>query len=362
MLWVLLALGLSVAACSSKDPDPAAAPAAKQEPLRPVRTHIVQAQELVGALSLPAEIRPRIETRYGFRLGGKVAQRFVSVGDKVAAGQTLARLDSTDLTPQVNAAQSSLDAAQVDARLAGIELNRLKDLRDKNFVSQSAVDRQQAVHDAARARVEAAQASLRQARNGLEFQVLKAESAGIVTAVEAEAGQVVAAGQSIVRVSRIGDIEALVNIPEPALAQARKVPQWQVVIPSLGQRPLEAKVREIAPVADPASRTFAARLTLQGNLADVQWGMTAIASVPGVQTGQFLVPLTALHTRDQQSRVWILDRATQTVREVKVTTAGFVGDSVRISDGLKAGDEVVTAGANLLIEGQKVKLGMAQPS
>jgi membrane fusion protein, multidrug efflux system len=346
-----------LAGCSQGSEPPVSK--AKVEPIRPVHTIIVAPQSLTSALSLPADIRPRFDTRYGFRVGGKLAMRSVSVGDRVSPGQVLARLDPTDLAPQVNAAQANLDAANTDAKLAQTELGRLKELRDKNFISQSQVDRQQAVLDSARSRVESAQASLKQARNALDFQVLKADVNGVVIAVEAEAGQVLAAGQPVIRVARLGDLEANLNIPEPQLAAARKVSQWQVVLPALGARAVVGTLREVSPTADPASRTFTARLTLSGNLADINWGMTAIAVAPGASASELLVPIAALHTQNDEPRVWLLDRASATVKGVKVTTGGFIGESVRVTSGIKPGDEIVTAGANLLIEGQKVKFAAA---
>lgn len=347
----------TLTACSQSSEPPVSK--TKVEPIRPVRTVVVAPQAVSSALSLPADIRPRFDTRYGFRVGGKLATRSVSVGDRVSPGQIMARLDPTDLAPQVNAAQANLDATNTDAKLAQTELGRLKELREKNFISQSQVDRQQAVLDSARSRVESAQASLKQARNALDFQVLKADVNGIVIAIEAEAGQVVAAGQPVIRVARLGDLEANLSIPEPQLAAARKVSQWQVILPALRGRAVTGTLREVSPTADPASRTFTARLTLSGNLADVNWGMTAIAVAPGASASELLVPIAALHTQNEEPKMWLLDRASATVKGVKVTTGGFVGESVRVTSGIKPGDEVVTAGANLLIEGQKVKLAAA---
>jgi membrane fusion protein, multidrug efflux system len=334
---------------------------AKVEPPRPVRTLVVQAQPSVNAISLPAEIRPRSESRIGFRVGGKIATRLVSVGDRVAVGQVIARLDNTDLLPAVTAAKANLDAAEVDARLAQTELNRLRDLREKNFISQSALDRQIALSDAARLRAQAALASVKQAQNGLDFQVLRADVAGVVTLVEAEAGQVVGAGQTVVRIAKSNEVEALINIPEPDLAIARQAAQWVVVLPALGNRELKASIREISPIADPASRTFATRLVLSGDLRDVNLGMTAIAASAAAAGTQLLVPISALHSTTGQPKVWVLDRTNSTVREATVATAGFAGEMVRISSGLKPGDEVVSAGANLLRAGQQVKLMAAKP-
>lgn len=349
--WPLIVAGaaLLVTACGK-------APVPKEEPPRPVRTVVVEPSARDDAVSWPAEIRPRIEIRYGFRVAGKLAERRVSVGDRVRSGQVLARLDPQDAAPAVAAAQASLDAMRVDVSLQAAELARVRELKERNFISQASLDRQQAAHDAALSRERAAAAQLVQARNAVEFQTLRADSDGIVVGVDAEAGQVVAAGQAVIRVAKAGEVEALVNVPERDVANARAARAWRVVVPAAGDRALEARVREISPVSDPASRTFPMRLTLSGHLAGVELGMSAVASAGGGAGDVVALPIAALYTQDAQSRVWVVDPATLTVRAVAVRTAGLAGDTVRIADGLKRGDRVVTAGANLLVAGQKVKL------
>lgn len=330
-------------------------PPVRNETPRPVRTLTVDAQRSQVALTLPAEVRPRIETRYGFRVGGKIAQRLVSVGDTVAPGQLLAKLDPQDLAPAVAAAQSQLDAARTDQKLARIELNRLRDLRQQNFVSQAQVDRQQAATEAADARVRSAQAQLTQAGTQVEFQSLKADVHGVVMAIEAEAGQVVAAGQPVVRVARGGDFELAVNVPEKDLAIARAAGQWRATIAALGGEPRTATLRELSPVADPASRTYPMRLTLRGDLRGIALGMSATVQALHETMPAFVLPLSALYSLDGKPHVWLV-AADQTVQPVPVATGGFLDEAVRITAGLSAGDRVVTAGANLLVAGQKVRL------
>ena len=205
-------------------------------------------------------------------------------------------------------------------------------------------------------RERAAAAQLVQARNAVEFQTLRADSDGVVVGIDAEAGQVIAAGQPVVRVAKAGEVEALVNVPERDVANARATRAWRVVVPAAGDRALEARVRELSPVSDPASRTFPMRLTLSADLAGVELGMSGVASAAGGAGEVVALPIAALYTQDAQSRVWVVDPATLTVRAVAVRTAGLAGDTVRVAEGLKRGDRVVTAGANLLVAGQKVKL------
>ena len=341
---------LMVSACGKPDAtQPVESP-------RPVRTMVAAPQSVSVPLTLPGEVRPRIESRLGFRVGGKLMARSVSVGDVVAPGQALARLDPTDLMPAVQAQQAQLDAVRIERNLASVELERLRGLKAQNFVSQSALDRQQSILDGAQSRLAAAEAQLRQARNAMDFQLLKADVAGVVTAVEAEVGQVVSAGQTVLRIAQTGEREIAINIPEADLARARAIGQWRVTLPALGSRELTGRFREIAPIADPASRTFPARMTLSGPLDGVALGMTASAQAMQAPGTAFVLPLSALQSRDGQPRVWKVDRATSTVQPVAVKTAGLLDDTVRITEGVVAGDLIVIAGANLLVAGQKVRL------
>lgn len=326
-----------------------------QEPIRPVRSVVVQAQTSPVELTLPAVVRPRVETRYGFRVAGKIAQRSVSVGDAVAPGQVLARLDPQDLAPAVAAARSQLDAARTELALARVELDRLRDLRQRSFVSQAQVDRQQAAADAADARRRSAEAQLAQAGNSAAFQTLRADVAGVVTAVDSEAGQVVAAGQSVVRVARSGEYELEVAVPEGDLAMARATRTWQAVIPALGPQPRSAVVREVSPTSDPASRTFTMRLALQGDTAGIGLGMTAVVRAARDTTPGFELPLSALYSQDGRPHVWRVG-ADGTVEPVPVVTDGYLDGAVRIVEGVSAGDRIVTAGASLLVAGQKVRV------
>lgn len=347
----VLGLVLALAACAPRDD-----PAAKVETPRPVRTLVVQAADTAIAVQLPGEVRPKVESRLGFRIGGKLASRSVSVGDRVGAGQELARLDPTDLAPALQAQQAQVAAARTERELAAVDLQRLRSLQSRNYISQASLDRQQATHDAAVSRLEAAEAQLRQARNAVEFQVLRADAAGVVMAVEAEAGQVVAAGQPVIRVARGGELEIAVDIPEGRLALARSAPVWVVTVPALGGRALSGRIRELSPVADPASRTYPARIALSGDLDGVALGMSTVVQAMRPGAAGFVVPLSALYSKDGTPRVWRVDPASATVEAVVVETAGFLDDAVRITSGLSAGDRIVTAGANLLVPGQAVRV------
>ncbi|MFZ4760222.1 MAG: efflux RND transporter periplasmic adaptor subunit, partial [Burkholderiaceae bacterium] len=342
-------LVMALAACGAKETPP------KVEPPRPVRTVVVQPQSNTIAMQWPGEVKPRIESRLGFRVGGKLSQRRVSVGDRVVPGQVLARLDPIDLAPALQAQQAQVVAARTDRDLAAVELDRLRNLRVQNYISQASLDRQQATFDAANARLKAAEAQQLQASNAIQFQVLAADVAGVVTAVEAEVGQVVAAGQPVIRVAQVGEREIAINVPEADLRAARDTKEWVVIVPALGGRVLPGKLRELSPISDPASRTYAARITLGGDLDGVALGMTTVVQALRQSETSFVLPLSSLQSNDGPPRVWRVETDGR-VTPVAVRTAGFMDDSVRIVDGLKPGDRIVTAGANLLRSGQVVRV------
>jgi RND family efflux transporter MFP subunit len=316
----------------------------------------VAAGATVSQWSLAGEVKPRVEVRYGFRVGGRVVERKVEVGDRVEPGQLLARLDPQDLTPALDAQRAQQEAIRTELALAKADLARAENLRAGNFVSDANVDRQRAAVDAAAARLQAATAQVNQARNSVGYQLLKADTAGIVTAVEVEAGQVVALGQTVVRIAQAGDAEVMVNVPEQDLGRARSAQSWTITLTGLPGRQWQATLRELSPAADPASRTYAARLALSGDPTGVALGMSATATARTSPVTRIQVPLTALHSREGQARVWIIDPATSQVRSQPIETGALLDDAVVVEKGLNGGETIVTAGANLLREGQQVRL------
>lgn len=349
LLTALMALSV-LAGCGREAPN-----AAVSEPPRPVRTLTVTPLAPEGTWSLAGDVRPRIEVRYGFRVGGRILERRVQVGDRIAPGQVLARLDPRDLTPTLDAQRAQQTAAETELTLARADLARAEKLRTGNFVSDANVDRQRAAVDAARARLEASEAQVRQARNALDFQSLRADAAGVVVGVDAEAGQVVAVGQTVIRIAQQGDVEVATSIAEQDLTRARDTRSWTVELAGLPGQRWDARLRELSPAADPASRTYAVRLTLLGDTRPVAYGMSATVRVAAAGDPEIRVPLTALFSRDGQPRVWIVG-ADARVASRPVTTGRLDDRSVAIAAGLVGGEQLVTAGANLLREGQQVRL------
>ena len=337
---------------STKEPNAAA----KAEAPRPVRVMQAGMSTISDISYLPGEVRPRYEQRYGFRVPGKIARRMVDVGQVVKAGQVLAVLDSQDVLPAINAQAAQVDVAKTDWVLQQSELKRQQELRDKGFVSGAALERQAATTAAADARVKAAQSQLANAKNGLTFQTLTADKAGVVVAVDAEAGSVVAAGQSVVRVAQLGEKELVVNVPERAVGQMKQAKGFMAQFDAIPGKTYAATLRELAPAADAASRTYAAKLSITNADDALKLGMSATVRLDLGAAQVIVVPNTALYTRDNAPRVWLVDRATETVRAVEVKLGESTNEGVTVASGLKTGDLVVTAGANLLQAGQKVRL------
>ncbi len=312
-------------------------------PLRSVRVMQIDAAAVSASLTFPGDVRARHESRLGFRIGGKIVERRVDVGAMVKRGQVLARLDAQDV---------ALQAAQAEANraLAEAEAKRYRELRAKNFVSQ-------AVLDARETALQTATAQAGVARNQAAYATLLADRDGVVTAIEAEAGQVVSAGQTVVRVAGDSEKEIVIAVPESEVEQVRNADGFNVTLNSLPGRSWQGKLRELSPGADAATRTFTARIAVAGDDAAMRLGMSAgvQAKVSRGDTA-FHLPLSAFFTRDDQPHVWVLDPATQTVRMIKVETDGVVGNDMRVKGGLQPGMWVVTAGANLLEPGQKVRL------
>jgi membrane fusion protein, multidrug efflux system len=362
LLFVVLSSSSLVLTGCGKKEGPAnaekkeAATSVSSEPIRPVKTIVVGSSTLGSASFLPGEVRPRFEYRYAFRVSGKMAQRKVEVGDVVKAGQVLAVMDSTDITPSIAAQAAQVEAAKTDVTLQQAEFNRINQLAGKGFLSTAALDRQKAALDAAQARQRAAQAQLESVRNGANFQTLRADQGGVVIGVNAEAGSVVAAGQSIVRVAQASQKELLVNVPERSVQSLKAGARLQVSIDALPGRQFNAQLRELSPNADPASRSYAARLSLPEAGEEVRWGMSGTVQMVTSLAQAIVVPNSAIYTRDAQARVWVYDPSTQTVRAVAVSLGQSTADGVAITKGLNNGQVVVTAGANLLREGQKVRV------
>jgi multidrug efflux system membrane fusion protein len=327
----------------------------RPEEIRPVRVLKVGEGGAAQAVEFAGEVKPRHEIRLSFRVPGKIVERLVEVGSSVRRGQPIARLDAADLVLATASARAQAAAIETERNLAAAELQRYRELRAKNFISQAEFDRRASTLEAARARHEAALAASRQAANQAAYAVLVADAAGVVTAIEAEAGQVVAAGQTIARLARDGQVEVAFAVPESRREFVAKAESLRVTLNALPGRSWSARLRELSPAAEPVTRTYAGRATLEHADADVELGMSArIAAHAAGKGARIALPIAALHARGEQPQVFVVEGGV--VRAQEVRTAGVANDLVAIASGLKPGDLVVTAGAALLRPGQRVRV------
>jgi multidrug efflux system membrane fusion protein len=346
----LILVGLAAAVTGCSKPQPAA------EEVRPVRTLTLDARPTSAVAEFAGEVRPRVETRAGFQVGGRITQRMVDVGERVTRGQPLATIDPQDYRLAAQASDAALTSAQVERDQQRADFRRFQDLQAKGFISQADLDRRKATLDAAEARYEQNAANARASGNQASYSVLRAPHDAFVTAIDAEVGQVVTPGQSVVRLAMAGEKEVAVGIPEQQLALLQNAGDISVRLWAGGPT-IRGKLRELAPVADAATRTFPARITLIDPPATVALGMTAtVTFATPVAQAVLTVPLQTLLVEGGTTHAWLFDPASGTVRRTAITVGNVAGNDIVVSAGLKSGDIVVTAGAHQLKEGQKVKL------
>jgi RND family efflux transporter MFP subunit len=351
-LLIAAAVPLLLSACSK--------PAEKTEDIRPVRTMVLSASSADVNAEFSGEVRPRIESRLGFRVGGKITARKVDVGAPVRRGDVLMQLDPQDLKLSQAQALANLRASETSRDLARSEMKRYQELRSKNFVSQAVIDSKVSAYKASQAAVDAAQAGYRGQSNQAGYATLVSDVEGVVTAVDAEVGQVVAAGVPVVRVAQLDQKEIVIGIPEDKVDSLRKVADVTVRLWADPGTVIPGKIREVSPVADPSTRTYPVRVAIPAEQPRVKLGMTALVQFSSTTaTPRIRVPLSALYQEKGVTSVWLVEQGA--VRMVPVQIGGVAGNDILLLSGVKAGQTVVTAGANLLKNGQKVKLLGGEP-
>ena len=349
-LALSLAATLALVACGK---EPAAA-----EPVRAVRTLTVGQLSSATTRDYAAEVHARIESRLSFRVGGKITQRPVNLGDRVKGGQALAQVDPTDLRYGQDAARAGLAAAQVNYEQTATDYKRYQDLHTQGFISAADLERRNSGLQAAKAQFDQARAQAGMQTNQAAYAALTADAPGVITAVYADVGAVVGAGTPVVSLAHDGPRDVVFAVPEDQLAVFRKL-QGKAGGVSVtlwgGNTTIAATIREVAAAADPASRTFQVKADLPTGAAEL--GQTATVHVElAPADGKLRLPLQAVAGRDNQSYVWVLDKSTMKVREQPVVVLRPEGDNLVLDGGLKTGDTVVTAGAHVLTPGQQVSL------
>jgi membrane fusion protein, multidrug efflux system len=364
-LLVVSAIFASVlVACKPAEPTKAG------EVIRPVKTVTVEQTSGSVDATYAADIRPRIESRMAFRVGGKVVERLVELGSTVRKDQPLMRLDPADLQLAANAAQAQVAAAKANDDVAQAALKRSQDLAKQNFISQGALDLAIGQATSARATLDAARANGALGLNAIQYSVLRADSDGVITSLDAEVGQVVAAGTPVVRIAAGAAKDVVFNVPEAALGAVKRGAIVQVKLWSAPNAPVTAVVRDVSAMADPVTRTFAIKASLKDGAAAAPLGASATASltaraVPQAVTSasntvaSVAIPLSAVIEASGKTAVWVVEGGL--VKKRVVTLGSQLPSSgsdaqVLATSGLALGAVVVVAGVHTLAEGQKVKL------
>ncbi|PLT91228.1 efflux transporter periplasmic adaptor subunit [Sinorhizobium medicae] len=348
-LLSLILLGAVLSGCTEEK-------AETKEVIRPVKVVEIAAAGKPRELHYSGSVRARTEMNLGFRVGGKITERLVNIGDRVEPGDVLARVDATDYQLAVRSAEASLLAAEKQVQTTGLAKLRAEQLFNKSFSSQAQLDQATLLYDQAVSTRDAAASSLSQAKNQVNYTDLKADQNGIVTAVNADIGQVVGTGTPVVTVAVDGEKEVEVAVPEIDIAEFRPSKPVQARFWSDDMLVLDGHVREVSGSADPRSRTFSVRVGLPKD-ERVLLGMTAtVEATAGSSAPLFSIPLSALSKKDGQNIVWIVDRDFSTVHARPVKLADFADNGVRVVEGLGAGDLVVAAGTQFMAEDLKVRL------
>ncbi|WP_328838172.1 efflux RND transporter periplasmic adaptor subunit [Methylobrevis albus] len=304
-------------------------------------------------------VRPRSEVATGFRVGGKLIERPLDVGDVVAPGDLIARLDPDDLRLSLESAGAELDAARANLAQAEADGARYATLADRGHASKATDEQRRLATDEARGRLLRAERSVELAQNQLGYAEIRATFAAVVTAVSAEPGQVVSLGQPVVTLAPTTDKEVEIAVPESRVAQlaagSAMARLWA------DGRSFPAKLREVSPQADAATRTYRARFTLPDADDSVRFGMSAtIELLNGDPTPVVRLPATAVLDEGEGPRVFVIDPSGSKLAKTAVEVRRFGTDTVLISAGLANGDEVVTLGVNKLEDGQKVRVAIVE--
>ncbi|MFG1244183.1 efflux RND transporter periplasmic adaptor subunit [Xanthobacter sp. DSM 14520] len=346
---VLLGGTLLLAGCGE-------APEAKAPEPRPVRTVLATSRAASDAVTLTGQVEAQNEATYGFRIGGRIIERLVNVGDQVKPGQVLARLDPQDEQNALRSAQAALSAANANLSQTRNQYERQRQLLARGFTPRAQYEQAEQAFLNARSQVEDTEARLRMAQDRLGFTELKADSAGVVTQRRAEPGEVVQAGQPVLEVARRDGRDAVFEVPAALLTSLPGDPEVAVALSGDPAVKAAGRVREVAPQADPVTRTFRVRVGLIDPPEGLRLGTTVTGRVVMDSGPVIEIPASALTRFNDKPAVWVVDPKAQTVSLRNVEVLRFSPATVSVAEGLKPSEIVVTAGVQALHPGQKVRL------
>lgn len=301
------------------------------------------------------EVRGRYESELAFQVSGKIIKRNVQLGSTVNTGDVLMEIDAKDVAQTVTSYSAQVDSAESKRQLAESDLKRYRELLDAGAISQSQYDQYLNAYKVAVAGVRQAQAQYTQGSNQLDYTLLKADKAGVISSISAEMGQVVSAGQTVVTVVQDGEREIEISVPENRVKELRQAGQLKVAFWALPNVSVEGKIREIAPMADKVTRTFKVRVSLVNPPQEIKLGMTASVVLTGNHSRQAVdIPLAAVYQSSDKPAVWVVTGETLALRPI--TTGNFGNGTVQVLSGLEQGERIVIAGVHKLKEGQKVSV------
>ncbi|UFK40778.1 efflux RND transporter periplasmic adaptor subunit [Pectobacterium parvum] len=325
-------------------------------PVRPVKTQLVMPAMNREPVSLTGEIRPHEETVLGFRLDGRVLNRLMDVGASVKRGDVIATLDARDSENQLRSAQADLASAASAERLAKSNFSRMKTLAPGGAIARVQLDEAQANWDAAVSRRESAQATVKGAQERLSYTQLTAAQVGVITTVSVNPGQVVSAGQEVVRLASLDGRDAVFDVPERLVNPSLPSRVIRVSLLSEPSVQAEGRVRDISPQADPVTRTFRMRVTLTSPPAAMVLGASVNGAIQQSDTAVIELPASALTRQGDKPAVYVVNAEAHTVRLQPVTIARYSDTAIFVAEGLKQGDRVVTAGVSKLRPDEKIRL------
>ncbi|WP_368622896.1 efflux RND transporter periplasmic adaptor subunit [Paraburkholderia sp. BR13444] len=328
--------------------------------VKPVVALAVHPDERVDTTSLPAQVEARYSTPLSFRVGGKVIERRVHIGDTVKAGQTVALLDPTDLQNNLVNARAQLDAAEHRLVFAKQQLDRDEAQARANLIAPSQLEQTQDAYASALAQRTSALAQMALATDHLRYATLTADHDGVITSEDADTGQNVQATQAVYHLDWTGDIDIVCDAPERTVSSLAVGSKARVTLPALPGKTFEAQVREVSAAADPESRTWRVKLTLTAPGPDVRLGMTAnvaFSSADDMVAGQtFTLPVTALFHKGDNPAVWVVRKGSDTLELRPVTIQRYDERTVSLSAGLHDGDRVIMQGVHAVSSGEQVQV------
>lgn len=324
--------------------------------IRPVRTVTIEKRVDGPAITLTGHIQAQDETNLAFRIAGRMIERAVNVGDHVRQGQLVARLEPQNELNALRSAQANLTAAQGQLTQAGNHFDRQETLLAQGWATRAQFDEAQQARQTAQSQVDAAEAQAKAAHDLVSFTELKADSAGVVTAVGTEPAEVVQPGRMIVRLARQGGRDAVFDAPAQLIRAAPADPLISVSLTDDPSVKATGRIREVAPQADPVTRTFEVKVGLADPPDAMRLGATVTGNLRMDTTPVIEIPATALTKFNRQPAVWIVDPSNRTVSIRNVDVLRFDPVTVAVSRGLDTGEIVVTAGVQALHPGQKVRL------